>query len=183
MGYIIIAIIIYLVIRSLRNKNGARGNTGGNNNTKTTTNSTKAPADRNRAPDEYVNRVFYAFELIRDHHQEFDTGIGITDGFIVMDGKPTGELTKRLTVRVDDESGRCVDLARQLGMRITYHNGRYIYDYDVSGFLNKTQKRDALNRLKVMIESRYPNDYVEVDKGLLYDFVDRRHIMQHLGRA
>ena len=182
MGYIILIIIAILVIRSFSKKNGSSsGQNASGTGTGARPGAARTPAGTG-ATEEYVSRLEAAFETVRDHYREFDTGISVMGYFVTVNGVPTGEVTKRLTVRVDMDDARCADLARQLGMRTTCYNGKYVHDLAVSGSLNKAQKNDALLRLAERIRARHPNDAVDVENGLLYDHVEMKHILDHLNR-
>ena len=166
MIYIILAIIAYLVIRSFSKSSAEK-----------TTQEVMSGQH-----DDYVRTVFNAFSAVRQYHEEFGSGIAVTDHFVVVNGKPTGEVTKLLAVRVDDDTGKGIQAAKRLGMRTTCVNGKYIHDMMIKGGLSRAEKRAVLSRLASMIMSQYPNDHVEVKDTLLYDYVEMRHLMEMLGK-
>ena len=166
MGYIIFIIPMILVIRSLNNSRAEK----------------QAAAVRNGSKDDYVSQLFDAFSRIRAYHEKFGSGICICDYFIAVNGQPTGETAKFLSVRVDDDDGHAAELARQLGMRIICRDGKYVYDLPVKGALSTAEKKAVLERLASMISHHYPNDSLKIDGTLLYDFVEMKHIFDVLQR-
>ena len=49
---------------------------------------------------------------------------------IVVDGTPTGELSKLMAVQVDDETGKNRDLAESMGMKVTFLKDQDKYRYE-----------------------------------------------------
>ena len=166
MGYIIFIILMILVIRSLRNSRAEK----------------QVAAVRNGSKDAYISQLFDTFSRIRAYHEEFSGGISVCDYFIAVDGQYTGEIAKLLSVRVDDDDGHAVELARQLGMRIICRDGKYVYDLPVKGALSTAEKKAVLERLASMISHHYPNDSLKIDGTLLYDFVEMKYIIDALQR-
>ena len=166
MGYIVFIILMILVIRSLNNSRAEK----------------QAVAVRNGSKDDYVSQLFDAFSRIRAYHEKFGSGICICDYFIAVNGQPTGETAKFLSVRIDDDDGHAARLAEQLGMRTICRNGKYSYDLPVKGNLSKAEKKAVLERLASKICYHYPNDSLEIDGTLLYDFVEMKHIIEAIRR-
>ncbi len=161
---IIIAIIIFLIVRSKKNNDEK-----------------KADTIRNGERDDLINRFFYYYELLREHNSEIDGGIMVMDHFVIVNGKPTGEVSKFLSVRVDDKTGALKGLAERLGMQSTFVDGKYIHEFIEKVPLSNAEKKAVLARLAEKITRNHPNDYPKVDDTLLYVFVDMRHIMELVG--
>ena len=166
MGTIVMAIIIFIVIRKVLNKKAEK----------------QTEAVKNGNKDEYVNRLYNAFSQIRAYHEKFGGGICVIDYFIFVDGQPTGETAKYLSIHVQDDDGHAAGLAKQLGMRVVCRDGKYSYDLPVKGALSKAEKKAVLERLASKISFHYPNDSVTIDGTLLYDFVEMKHIIDVLQR-
>ena len=151
MRFIIVLIIIFVAVKWFLKKRDEKAN----------------EKVSNGDLDTLISRILYDFDTVRAHHSQFDTAIGILSHPVIVNGKPTGEVSKLLSIRVDDETGKNKELAEQLGMRITYLEEKNCYMYEIieQHGLSASEKKAVVKRLASLIGEQYPDDLVMYKDG------------------
>jgi len=167
MGFIIFIICVVLIVRYFMNAGESY---------------TSGSSVRAASPslDDTVQILADYYDLVRGKKDELGAGfVAVATYFREIDGK-VDNFSPYMSVITKDVKN--VELARALGFQANVRGGETYYEYVLDGKFSRDAKYQVIRKLAPIIESKYPDDVVEIDKvdPMLTSMFDYRQLKEVL---